>query len=106
VDAKRGSPLEDVVLEIHRVKDVGVRGDEFGLPEEEIAGLNECHTKASQDPPLSLGVEVHQRIPTDEEVHARDRGVPQHVLASEDDGVPQVGSENVPGTSRLEVPRP
>ncbi len=59
--------------------------------------------EALQDAPLGLGVEVHQRVPADEQIEPRDGGVGQKVVAAEDDAAAQIAAEEVTRVQRLEV---
>src|SRR6516164_90466 len=52
---------------------------------------------------LGLDVEVHQRVPADQQVKARDRGIAGDVVAAEDHPAAQVRAEGELGSGLLEV---
>ena len=57
-----------------------------------------------ENPRLCLGVEVHQAVAADQQVHARDRGVLDQVVPAEDDRPPELFVEGEPILLALEVP--
>ncbi len=86
-----------------RREEVGVGEQHLRLAQEDKAVVVEGEVKAGQDPALGLGVEVDQRVATDQQVEPGDGRVLDQVVAPEDDAAPEVVVEDVPPADQLEV---
>ena len=63
----------------------------------------EREMQPTQHPFLGFGVEVHQRVSTDQQIDARDGGVLDKIVTTEDYGAAQVLPKRVPAADLLEV---
>ena len=94
---------EDPALQIDRREHGPVAEQHLGAPEHEIPARVQREIESSHDAILHVGVEVHQRVPADQEIDLRDRRILDEVVAAEDDGAPQLPVEDDLVPRALEV---
>jgi hypothetical protein len=101
---RAGHLLEYASFEVHRPEQAGVAEQHLGLAEEQHPLVGQCEVEPGQDARLGLGIEVHERVATREQVDAGNRGVLHQVVAAEDDRTAQIFAEGEPAAGQLEIP--
>jgi len=81
---------------LHGLKEVARAQQHLDLAQHEISGLVHREVQPLQDPPLRLGVEVHQGVAAQQQVGVRDRRVLEKVVAAEDERPAHVGADHPP----------
>ena len=102
-EGRAGDLAEHPALRAHRREHVGAGDQHLRLAQEEVAALVQREVEVAEDPRLGLGVEVHERVPADQQLDARDRRVLHEVVAPEDHRSPQVRAEGHACRRALEV---
>ena len=82
---------------------MGVGEEHLRLTQEDEAVLVERVVEPRQDPRLSLGGEVHERVATDQDVDPGNGRILHQIVAAEDQGAPEIRAEREARPARLEV---
>src|SRR5438552_7077984 len=90
------------MLEIERLEEARPALQRFGLAEHQEALALGGEGVIREDAALRRRLEVHERIARDQQVDPRDRRVLQQVVATEDDGPPDVVAEEKPTVVLME----
>ena len=90
-------------LHVDRLERCALGQQRLRLAQEKYARGRQREMEARQNPRLGLGVEVHQAVAADQQVHPGDRRVLDQVVAAEDHRAPQLLVEDVPIVLALEV---
>ena len=98
-----GARREHAASEVDRDEETRPRDERLRLAEKEVAVVVEREVEVADDPPLRLGVEIHERVPADEQVDSRDRRVLDDVVAAEDHTATEVLPDRVPPVVVIEV---
>ena len=76
----------------------------LGVAEEQGAMRRECEMQAAQHVSLSVRVQIHQRVATDQQVYPRNRSVLHEIVSAEDHRATEVLAEDVTASCVLEIP--
>ena len=79
----------NLVLPVHRFKQLSERADRFGSPKEKKAVWFEGVMKRRDDLFLQTGFQVNQQIAATDQIEARERRIAQEILPRKHDHLPQ-----------------
>lgn len=93
LDLGRGVPGEDAALQVVGNEQVAAALQRLRLAEHEVAAARQGEIEVREYSLLRRCVEVHDRVPRQEQVDTRDRRILHQVVAAEDDAAADVAAK-------------
>src|SRR5262245_51790018 len=84
-------------------KESSVLHRHLSFPKKQVTVIVQREVESSQDALLCLGVEIHERVPTDEQIDARKRGVVDNIVVAKQERTEQVAPKYNRPLLRLEI---
>lgn len=94
---------KEAMLQLDGRKQIGMREQHLRLAEQQVPRLVQRKMKPRQDVILHLGIKIHQRIATDQQIEPGDRRVGGQVMPSEDNHAPHIGMDDIAILRPLEI---